>query len=185
MTKLFAIALLVASTFQIRFGSCPTPSGIASFNVNNFLGVWYIVREQKGYPYNTRDCPQAKYTLRTDGKVTALNSDYNIGKDKLVDTTGTIEFTDGSKGTIKKSLWLITGNFQVLDTDYTNYLIIYSCSSAWSLFNFQWAWILTRTKNPPAATIDTYFQKLKDKVDWFSADDFKDPQQGGSCKYIS
>ena len=38
------------------------------------------------------------------------------------------------------------GNYWVLDTDYDNYTLIYSCSEILGLTHYEFAWILSRQK---------------------------------------
>ena len=184
MKIIFLASLMIKLTFQIKWGSCPTPTRKASFDKAQFIGIWYDSRRYKNVPWETRDCPQVKYTSRSDGKLTAFNSQYSISNDKYYDTTGTLDFTDGAKGTMTKSNW-INGDFQVLDTDYTGYAIIYSCNKFLWFWRAENAWIFTRTKPATVANLDNYFTILNGKVDSFASGDFKDPNQSVSCKYLS
>jgi len=40
------------------------------------------------------------------------------------------------------------GDYWLLDTDYTGYAIVYTCSDVLGLFKSEFAWLLTREKNP-------------------------------------
>ena len=51
------------------------------------------------------------------------------------------------------------GDYWVIDTDYTSYTLVYSCSQ-FLFFNAQYFWILSRTKTLNQATI----QNLKNKA---------------------
>ena len=45
-------------------------------------------------------------------------------------------------------------NYNIIDTDYTSYAIVYSCNSKLFLFKSELLWILTREKNPPSSVIN-------------------------------
>lgn len=49
------------------------------------------------------------------------------------------------------------GNYWVLDTDYENYTLIYSCTSILGISHFEFGWILARTRTLPDATTQKLF----------------------------
>ena len=53
-------------------------------------------------------------------------------------------------------------NYIVLDTDYTNYSLVYSCSTTfYGLIKNEVAWILSRTRTLNQTTVDRLFAKIK------------------------
>ena len=85
-----------------------------------------------------------------------------------------------------KFWWYPEGNYQVLDTDYTTYSLVYGCDNWFGLFWTNQAWILSRTQTLPTATIDSIKATLQSKVDntRYPVDDqWIDCKQGGDCLY--
>jgi apolipoprotein D and lipocalin family protein len=55
------------------------------------------------------------------------------------------------------------GDYRVLSTDYSSYAVVYSCDE--SIFGkTEYAWILTRERNPKDSLLYKGIQVLKDKV---------------------
>ena len=52
------------------------------------------------------------------------------------------------------------GDYRILDTDYDNYTVIYNCTGgdlsegSTNIHYMEYAWILTRTNDPPQEIID-------------------------------
>jgi apolipoprotein D and lipocalin family protein len=51
------------------------------------------------------------------------------------------------------------GNYQVLDTDYNTYSLVYSCSK-FLILKFEYAWLLSRSRTLPAKEIDRLEKKF-------------------------
>ena len=185
MKTIILFSLLMSLSDQkIKWGSCPTVVTATSFDKTTYVGDWYTTRRSKGVPWENKDCPLSQYSLRTDGKIAALNSQYSISDDKITETSGILEFTNGAKGKMTRSRW-ISGNYHVLETDYTGYSIVYSCTR-FLFLRFEHAWFLTRSKAPTTATLDSYYDTLNGKVDTFSDDGFEDPDHSATdCKYLN
>ena len=55
----------------------------------------------------------------------------------------------------------VYGDYWVVDTDYENYTLIYSCSSLIGLAKVEFAWILSRERTLDDATKNKLFDTLK------------------------
>ena len=75
------------------------------------------------------------------------------------------------------------GDYQVLDTDYTNYSVVYSCDTWFFFFRYEVVWALTRTQFPSASVVSNYDQVIRDKAPFYSFDNFYYTKQGGNCIY--
>ena len=53
------------------------------------------------------------------------------------------------------------GDYWVLDTDYTNYTVIYSCGPFLGLAKVEFAWILSRQRTLDDVTKDKLFNMMK------------------------
>ena len=126
------------------------------------------------------DCSQAKYSLRKDGFVVVQNSQYYKGK--IDDIKGSAK-CNGPHCKVGFFLFL-DGDYRVLDTDYENYSVVYSCSQSFIFIKTEYIWILTRDPKPAASVISTAENVIKSKVSDYEFWNFKIPKQGGSCAYL-
>ena len=76
------------------------------------------------------------------------------------------------------------GDYRVLDTDYTTYSVVYSCTPFLFFWKTEYIWILTRAHSPNAATIAAAENVAKTKIPGYSFDNFKYPTHGGTCQYL-
>lgn len=53
-------------------------------------------------------------------------------------------------------------NYNVLDTDYDSYAVVFSCNSFLGLVNGQVVWILSRQRFPPRALLDRAHEVMKE-----------------------
>ncbi len=56
-----------------------------------------------------------------------------------------------------------TGEYNVLETDYTTYSVVYSCRNLFMGFKYEITWILGRNKTPDCGFVNTLKRKLKKK----------------------
>eukprot|EP00092_Neocalanus_flemingeri_P034665 GFUD01037712.1.p1 GENE.GFUD01037712.1~~GFUD01037712.1.p1 ORF type:complete len:193 (-),score=41.62 GFUD01037712.1:85-663(-) len=155
MNYLFFISsFCLASCFafpniSIRSKCPPKPPTITEFNATEYLGVWY---EQRRFPaffqLNTR-CVQATYGVRDDGRVTVHNVatkengdfDYIDGSAFVKDPNFPGELTVEFPGNPAGSYW-------VLETDYHNFSVVYSCEDfLFGAIKLEFAWLLSREQH--------------------------------------
>ena len=109
----------------------------ASFDLNQYLGVWYEQRRDKSVLYEYGECVQAGYLQGQDGLVNVHNSLLNGFSNNVDSVKGTAE-CNGSK--CKVGFFLFRdGDYQIIDTDYTNYSVVYSCKKYFFFFRFETA----------------------------------------------
>ena len=70
----------------------------------------------------------------------------------------------------------------MLSTDYTNYAIVYSCTS-YVFFKDEYVWILARTETLPAVDLSSYESLISANTD-YSLSNLYFTVQGGSCIYL-
>lgn len=61
------------------------------------------------------------------------------------------------------TLFTNSGNYDVWDTDYTTYSLVYSCQNYASLIKYENAWILSRTQSLPDEKINQLKNILQQK----------------------
>ena len=114
------------------------------------MGVWYEMRRDVDIWFEEGECVTAQYTLKDNGTVEVSNTQY-FG---YFDGSDDFELAVGGAQINKWAgkLWVyffagLGGNYNILDTDYTSYSVVYSCSSYESAgvrLTGDTSWLLTR-----------------------------------------
>jgi apolipoprotein D and lipocalin family protein len=159
MIRFLAIVLitLVAVRCDMSWGRCPEVKyELDSFDLNKYLGTWYELAREKSIPFQRGDCTQATYSLNDDGTVKVVNSEVVDGKINAVvgraDRTENpfrlkVSFSDTFLGKLFK------GDYQVVNTDYENFTIVYSCTNL-LVARSEFFWILSRHPQVSAERLD-------------------------------
>ena len=175
MIQKLLLLVNIASALSTWYESCDKISSIdtkADFDEDQYVGKWY---QQKADFFWAGQCTTATYTAEGDGTFEVENtgwfwwfasSYYTL---RGLGTCG----TDG-KCWVTFNLWgsapdkTSQSNYLILDTDYTNYSIVYTCSESWYGNRSESAWILTRDSVISDSTYKEYEAKLKTLKPGFS-----------------
>ena len=113
-------------------GPCAKPELVQNFEPNKYLGVWYEMRRDTDIWFEEGECVTAQYTLKDNGTVEVANTQYfgyfgGPDEEELAIGGAQINRWAGK-------LWVyffagLGGNYAILDTDYTGYSVVYSCTS--------------------------------------------------------
>ena len=158
----------VQENFQVEKQKvvCDTVTGLAdSFEADRYMGKWYEIYHSQNQIYqpDSWKCVTADYTdLKDDGTFKV----YNSSKAKYwlprfgVHGDGKCPADEAEGSCLVRFFapiapWPQHSNYQIVDTDYENYTIVYACE-----FNFQYLWIMSRT---PTITED-FEQELLSKA---------------------
>ena len=188
------ISLISAAAASSTYGeSCPDSFPIMqNFDKNRLVGNWYVAKQDFSF---SGPCTTAKYTAKSNGDIAIGNrtwvwwfffSYFNVsGVGKCPSSEG--------KCWVDVSFWGnedspdITGrapNYNVVDTDYDNYILIYNCSKAWHGGKSEAAWLMTREKTPAKSSVNAWAQIFKNKVPLYNHENFDDVTQGDDdCTY--
>jgi lipocalin len=125
-----------------HFKRCPErPQLYTDLNVEQFLGRWY---SQLAIPnlFERGKCGSTNY-FYDDKNVTLYNQDRELnGAIWVYSPTNSV--THDTPGVLSLHMWFITSDLNILETDHTNYAIVYSCRSLYITEPFKLAWVLTR-----------------------------------------
>ena len=141
------------------YDSCPDFEVMQNFDLDRYLGEWRDFGHDKDISFQQDGgvCTTAIYSRNDDGSVRVRNNQYLEAWGEWDGTTGQAYEVDPEKkeGALKVQFksWLPAGSYNVLDTDYDNYSIVYSCDGIGSWWNFEYLWILTRADNPTEKVI--------------------------------
>ena len=138
----------------------PTP--VMNFDINRYIGNWYeIIRDKDVWYENTNNIPDQCVTAtyyKTSRPFYQINVNNRNYKNGILKDPTFFGFTyswarcDQSGNCHVKFWWYPEGNYQILATDYDNYVLIYGCDN-WGFVYTNQAWILSRTRTLPDSTI--------------------------------
>jgi lipocalin len=166
ISKILLIFLAVLSVVSCGFswGRCPDVKyELKSFNGTAYMGKWYEVVREKSMPFERGTCQEATYTLNDDGTIKVYNTE--IEGDQLQSVTGKAIPTD-NKFQFKVSFstgWFSKfsqGDYRVINTDYTNFAIVYSCTDLY-VAKFEYFWILSREPTPTGDKLENFSNYVK------------------------
>lgn len=126
------------------------------------------MRDSKFYK-SKGECVHVKYGENSDGTLSVDNVMYNKRKEKFSGIQGEAycEGTDGN--CFVKFPWIPRGPYQVLDTDYTTYSVVYTCKDFLFVLK-ETVWILTRVTNPDSAIVTTARASLTSNAPYYNQD---------------
>ena len=148
LTGLSLSAYLYLRTF-VTF-QCPNPDLLETFDPQQYLGVWYELRRANNIPFEDGECVTAKYTERDDGYIGVENTQwYGFfgGEDRYVQGQAEAWINSYVPGMLFVTFFFdIGGRYRILDTDYTSYVVVYSCDNALadSVLLSEYSWVLVR-----------------------------------------
>jgi len=159
----FCVCLSAVVAQIPSFGSCPKDiQAQDTFNVTRYLGRWYeLYRFPTVFEFG-QTCASANYTLLDNGHLAVHNSGYTDGK--LKDIHGDAYCPDETYPArlgVRFSTAQPYGAYWVVETDYDNYSLVYSCGPLLGLAHVEMAWLLTRRPELEQATVDRLFGRLK------------------------
>jgi apolipoprotein D and lipocalin family protein len=123
------IFALIASAFaQVPGrGPCPDVTLIQGFQLAQYLGLWHTYQQYPATFSLGATCITAKYGLNPNGTVSVVNSQ--------IDRNGNFDSIEGHARIVSDGKLIVTfpgqpvdGNYWVLDTDYDNFAVVYSCT---------------------------------------------------------
>ena len=150
-------SIAIAATISlVSARGCPKVNTVQNFDSDAYLGTWYEAYRSVKCPFESGECVTADYSVAEDeGFLDVYNSQ------QLYKSDGTLKISrHGAKGWAKQlnpelnqgtlgvkfSVFQpVYGNYDILDTDYENYTVVYSCfSTLFGYYKQEYAWLLTR-----------------------------------------
>jgi len=180
------IVSIVAIRCDINLGRCqPIQREMKSFDLNRYLGQWRELAHSKSIPFQSGECTQANYSLNEDGTVRVYNTEVVNGH--LKGAIGRAEPTENPfqlKVSFSDSFWgkLFKGDYQVVDTDYETYTVVYSCTNLIFAKN-EFVWILSRTGEVSAERFEQLTNYVEKKLSISKNTLHVSDQSEEACKY--
>jgi len=154
-------SILGAQAQVPSLGGCPKVATIDGFDLDRYLGHWYEQARFSAIFEAGQVCANANYSIKDDGHIKI----YNYGQDKsgkTVEATGDAyipDKNDAGKLKLRFSSSAPYGDYWIVDTDYDNYTLIYSCTD-FIVTHLELAWVLTRDKEIDLTLRESLFTKL-------------------------
>lgn len=183
---LVLVTVLNFALSDFNWGSCPDiRHEIDTFDLSKYLGKWYEIARSEAMPFEKYECVQAEYSIKENGNIEVKNSQYD-GKDRLYAIGEAVTTSDpfALKVSFSDSILgkLFSGNYQVINTDYSNYSIVYSCTNVY-VAHVEFIWILSRQPNLPQEQTETFLHYIQNVLG-FSRDSLHFTDQGKDyCGY--
>jgi apolipoprotein D and lipocalin family protein len=161
---LIFISLISAGLSASDWGQCQvTYKEGKEFHTKDYLGKWYEVARHNTIPFQKGECTTAEYSLNEAGNIAILNQEKL--NDAYVGVKGEGFNTDDAfrfKITFELGFFskYFKGDYRVINTDYKNYAIIYSCTD-YFFGKFYYAWILSRTPELPQILLENALNELE------------------------
>uniref|UniRef100_A0A4Y0BP82 Apolipoprotein D n=1 Tax=Anopheles funestus TaxID=62324 RepID=A0A4Y0BP82_ANOFN len=163
------LATLVQGTIFER--PCRTDvSAVQDFQVDKYLGLWYDLEHYEASFEQNTDCVTAEYSRYEDGSIRVFNSAVRLTDGLLyaVDGLALLSYPDAEVLEAKLNVSFYgapndESNYWVLDTDYENYSIVWSCEPLGEDRSLEYYWLLSRTPSlPEDETLRERIEMLKE-----------------------
>jgi len=165
---LATLVIVVVCQAQVpHFGKCPPVTVKQNLDVSKYLGDWYEIEKFFFLVEGSQKCIRANYSLKADGHIQVFNR--GIGSDGT-EVTATGDGYPPDSNVAAKLAVEFNGSprvpYWIVDTDYDQYSLVWSCAEILGFAQTDFAWILSRTK-----TLDpTIVANLKSKLSAFGID---------------
>jgi len=153
MNFLVCVTVLLTAIYAdmplVLFGGCPNVAGTPNFNLTRYLGQWFQISSLPVIFQDSSDgCVLANYTTLSNGLIGVHNSAVNAQGIRSGITGAAALIKDTTRGELNVAFFMppsSTGpaNYIVLDTDYTNFTYVWSCSD-YVIFHIPALWIMNR-----------------------------------------
>jgi len=165
---LFTLIFFVSVTTGQRWGGgyCPTITPKKDFEKEKFLGHWIEVEKSPSIFDLMMRCMTVDYMDSHDQTMNVVVKGVSLAGIPLsINGDGIIQ--DQGKAGYFSVRYAFGVPFQgtlttILDTDYTDYAIVYSCTNSIlsGLFHTEYVWLLTRDGSLPNPTRQNVYEKL-------------------------
>jgi len=179
------ISLFVVVVGDWHTGGCPKLKYFADdFDINQYVGKWYGAVRSKAFAFSKGECGIAEYSLNNEGTLLIKNSEIlkdgtvSVAEGDAKQTSKSNPFQYGIKFSIFQP---VRGDYQILDTDYETYSIIYSCSNFLVARN-ELVWILSRNRFMDRDLLEVLTDKVERQLGVSRETFMYDDQSEERCK---
>lgn len=148
-----SLLLFTTTTLAATGGKLDTTT-VTSLDLDRYKGVWYEIARKPHFFEKGMTRVKTTYTPIGEGKIEVRNEGIKNGKTKV--TKGTARTTD-VPGRLKVTFFLFPAQYNVLEIgpDYS-YAVVGGS-------NDSYLWILSRTPTMDSATLESIFERLRER----------------------
>jgi len=162
--------LCVIVSYAQRFvpGYCPSPIPQENFDKNNFFGHWVEAEKTPSMFDMLMRCMEVDYSDDNDGSINVVVKGLSLaGLPVTVNGDGLVQdVTKHGHYSVRYGFGLpFQGTLTtILDTDYKDYAVVYSCTNSLlsGMFHSEYIWILSRDGVLSNPTRQNIYEKLDD-----------------------
>jgi len=177
--RVLALIIMTLSTLKADFPVliwghvCPDVKGVSNFDVQSYIGQWFQLTALPFAFVNTATtCVWAKYKLLPSGNIAVNNTYLKDGKRSgITGEAAPIENTSGELDVefFKSPSTTASPNYIVLNTDYTGFSYVWSCTSFY-FGHSPMLWILNRNYNHTQEEVNQQAKNALDILKGFGYD---------------
>ena len=163
---LLALCVAICSA-GIRFGKCPaTYETEQSFDLDRYVGDWYQIARDARLPYGRGECGTATYVpdVQRPSEAFVLNQQRKRNSDETKEFPifGKVKPT-GESGRFELTFSTVfaKGTYEVLETDYKSYSVVYTCGTIAGFLTTEYVWILSRDPSLGQGKINDILDNLE------------------------
>uniref|UniRef100_A0A3P9H5C2 Apolipoprotein D n=1 Tax=Oryzias latipes TaxID=8090 RepID=A0A3P9H5C2_ORYLA len=140
---------LLASAQTLHWGSCHTPQVQDDFQVEKYLGRWYLVQKMPAF-FAPGKCISANYSLSGEGGLQVLTSQSYWDRKWVVEGKAVaLDKNQPAKFLVNFFHFVPLSPMWVLSTDYDSYSVVYSCTNVLGVFYLDYGFVLSRSASLP------------------------------------
>jgi lipocalin len=167
--KLYSILLSLFLSFSViscdfNWGGCPKIQyELDNFELNRIEGKWFEVVRSNSIPFEKGNCVDDTYTINNNGSFNVTARQVLDGVETL--TYGRAEPTENPfrfRIGFEPIARFVKGDYQIVNTDYDNFLTIYSCSDLY-FARLEFIWVMSRKPNVSQELLSNYTTYLSSK----------------------
>ncbi|KAL9658641.1 hypothetical protein ABK040_006177 [Willaertia magna] len=156
--------ILLATSVSADWGKCQKVSTKQEFNLAKYMGRWYEIARFDNVMERDGVCTQANYTINPKEPTQVLVTNSELLNGNLTIVTGVGYCPDDKEPA--KLLVSVGGNpfyapYWIIDTDYNNYAMVFSCFSVLGVYHYEIAWILGRQRQLSQQTLSDIMVAFK------------------------
>jgi len=114
------------------------------------------------------NCEQTRYAPNPDGTLKLTNSQFDNATQTISSASANLS-CNGAQCNLNFGPQQPAADYRIIDTDYTNYAVIYSCNTG---NKREIIWIVTRAQNPKQQYVDSALAAVYKNVPGYTFDNF-------------